>query len=185
MRRLLRLPTPTLRRLAAAALGVGLAVYILAMVPPEKTMVARGSGILGLELAGTASEFTHIVTAWGEVGVEAARTQTGADFAFIASYGLLLTILAELGNRAGHLPRWTRYAVWLGPLAMVTDALENWAMLTGIRVLEYGGVPERSAALATALAGVKFAAIALAVVVLLAHVGAALLNRRTKVPLLP
>lgn len=121
-------------------------------------------GIVTLELAWDPTSASEIVAAWSEAGrLATARAALGSDFAFLISYGLLLTGLGlRLARSLERSPRaWlvsvgpplARAGAWAGAAAAGLDAVENLALSWVLATPEVG-VAVRVAALA---AGAKFA----------------------------
>lgn len=162
------------------ALTATIAILLARLAPLEAVLAARGHGIVDLELAWTAQQFTEITTAWGAEGVTAARTQTLWDFAWIPSYALTLWASLKLSLRSatGTLARRGAQVAALIPVAAGCDVVENIALLLGL-----GDGPRAILApLASAMATVKFAILLAAIVVLLACLVARLHRRPTLTP---
>lgn len=147
----------------------------------ESTMQdAGGYGIVDFELAFTGEKSATILAAWGEEGRDAAIAQTWLDYLYLVVYGLFLW-LAVKAVRDGALRRgWTRYARPGGAIAILplvaagADALEDLFLLLALG--GHGG--DAAPLLASCFAVVKFVAIAVAAVYLLAGLIGFAIHRR-------
>jgi hypothetical protein len=126
---------------------LGLATAVLMAAGPamqriERTRlrneVAPKNPILQWQRMGTKAAMDRLVAAWGPDGRRAARWTLLLDFAFLAAYGLMLTLLSSVGARylrlsgsAGAANVWA-VGAWVALAAPALDAVENvllWRML--------------------------------------------------------
>jgi hypothetical protein len=77
------------KRLLWVAVGVMLA-FGAAELPALGRMSSHGTGVLGLEFAGSTGRLREILSRWGSAGVAAARDHVLIDVGFIVGYGVLL-----------------------------------------------------------------------------------------------
>jgi hypothetical protein len=115
-------------------------------------------GILTLEFAATHAEAKRILVVWGDAGVAAARLQTQIDFAYLATYGIMIALACGLAvaiwAKRSTLFGWIGVALsWGGLAAALFDSVENGAILTFIG----GGGSDALARLMTLCATLKFA----------------------------
>jgi len=148
------------QRHALVILGVltfALTTFLAVLGSPLQTPAAP-SGIVSLELAGSAAAAREILDSWSPYQRDLARLGLWIDFLYLVSYPLFLALAcARLADRvAGRAPRWARAGevlAWALPLAGLLDAVENSALL---RVLG-SGASDAAAGLARACALPKFA----------------------------
>jgi hypothetical protein len=89
-------------RLAAATFC--LVCYTTVMLTLERRMRRTGGpGIIGFELAGSASKAEDIMARWGSDGQRAARLSLWLDFGYMATYGTFTALLIDRARRRrGH-----------------------------------------------------------------------------------
>jgi hypothetical protein len=147
-------------RTSRAPIPLGVAYVVLSawMFWQEREMRRQGAtGIVGLELAGSAARVDEILTAWGPAGRAAARRSLLIDFGVLASYGPAMAALCRRSARRLERQGSARPAR-LGPvmasgqiLAAACDVAENTALLAVL-----AGRRGRLPAIARASAAVKF-----------------------------
>jgi hypothetical protein len=127
-------------RRALWLLGLGMVLFGLAELPALVTMSAHGTGVLGLERAGTTRRLNEILFVWGPHGRGAAEAHVFIDLGFIACYGLLLAgVCVRLWSRytqSGH-PRIAQIAhglAWAALIAATVNIVQKlilWLELHG------------------------------------------------------
>lgn len=178
---------PMTRRRALWLLGIVLVGLSAVLLSLDGTMQdAGGYGIVDFELAFTADRASEILGAWGEEGSDAARLSLWLDYAYLVAYGLFLWLAVAALRDAALRRGWERFArpgeaIAVLPLvAAGADAVEDVLLLLILGGLDGATAP----AFAGGFAVLKFAAVAIAVLYLLAGLlalGAARLrDRRTR-----
>ncbi len=156
-----RVPARWRKRALVVLLGAAIAIsLILAQLGAALVTPLTPTGIVDYEFAKTAAQAARIQSAWGPTGIAAARAQTLFDFAYLAVYGPLLSIVTGLAvwvwARRSTLFGWIGVILsWGGLLASALDAIENGAMLSQFS----GTITETLTQIAYYCAGVKFAII--------------------------
>lgn len=159
------------RRRALRLSGIATAIlFVVLAIVDEAIKASGGPGIIAFELAGTTGRVAEILGHWGQQGRDAARVSLAIDFVYLVVYGIFLTLavleLRDVARERG----WTGYArpgtaiAVLPGLAAACDVVEDvglWLMIEGLGT---GRIPP----VATAFAVVKFVALAVAIVYLLA-----------------
>lgn len=168
------------RRRALRISGIATAIlFVVLAIVDEAIKASGGPGIIAFELAGTTARAAEILGHWGQDGRDAARVSLAIDFVYLVVYGIFLTLavleLRDVARKRG----WTAYArpgtaiALLPGLAAACDVVEDVGLLLMIEGHGTGRIPP----VATAFAIVKFAALAVVAVYLLAGL-AALANAR-------
>lgn len=118
---------------------LGLAVWTVVAASQAAPKVG-GEGIRprigAFELAGTPRRSQAILDRWKEAGRAAALRSLYFDFAFLAGYALLLSLLCGWAAGVFRSPRLAHAAALLAPLQLVAgalDAIENVALLAILR----------------------------------------------------
>lgn len=110
-------------------------VYTAVMGALEQRMRGTGGpGINEFALAGNARRAEDIMTRWGDVGQRAARLSLWLDFGYMATYGTLMTLLAD---RARQLRGHSIIVPATAIVAVAADAMEGVSLLkvlNGVRV---------------------------------------------------
>ncbi len=172
------------RRRALRISGIATAIlFVVLAIVDEAIKASGGPGIIAFELAGTTARAAEILGHWGQSGRDAARVSLAIDFVYLVVYGIFLTLaVLELGDVARR-RGWTAYArpakiiAFLPGIAAACDVVEDvglWLMIEGEGTAH---IPP----IATGFAIVKFVALAVAIVYLLAGL-AALANERYRRP---
>jgi hypothetical protein len=162
--------------LAVVALGL---LAVLAVLD-GRMQDAGGHGIVDFELAFGSDRAQEILSAWGTDGRDAARLSLWLDFPYLAAYGLFLWLAvlalgdALSGRGRERFARPARAIALLPLVAAACDVVEDVFLL-----LVLGGHADTiGPPLAGAFATVKFLCLAVAVLYLLAGLGAVVLARR-------
>lgn len=133
-----------------------------------------GPGIVGLELAGSTERATRILGEWGQTGQDAARLSLWLDFLFLIAYGAFLSLAILAVRDAASRNGWDSYARYgsaiavLPIVAAVCDAIED----VGLLLVLDGRADSSFPTAATAFALLKFAALGIALLYLLAGLAA-------------
>lgn len=121
--------------LRAGLAGVYVTLSVLMFRQEPRMKAHGGSGIVGLEMAGSTDRVDRIIERWGEDGAAAARRSLAIDYGVLASYSPLMAIGCTAAARSLH-ERGDHGLARLGPLlsygqlaAGVCDAAENTALL--------------------------------------------------------
>lgn len=168
------------RRRALRISGIATAIlFVVLAIVDEAIKASGGPGIIAFELAGTTDRVAEILGHWGQEGRDAARVSLAIDFVYLVVYGVFLTLAVLELRDVGRARGWTAYArpgtaiALLPGLAAACDVVEDvglWLMIEGEGTAH---IPP----FATGFAIVKFAALAVVAVYLLAGL-AALANVR-------
>lgn len=144
-----RLAPERMRRLLTISGALTLVLFIALAVVDARIKANGGPGIIGLEVAGSATRAAEILGQWGESGRTAARVSLILDYPFMIAYAIFfsaactamgrrLRARAEAGGAVGRIARHLATpAPWLGwafILAAILDAIENFALL---RVIDF------------------------------------------------
>lgn len=163
------------RRRGLWVLGIATAVLFVVLGLLDLRMQDTGGpGIVGFELAGSTERATQILGEWGEAGQDAARLSLWLDFLFLIAYGAFLPLAILAVRDAARRNGWDGYARYgtaiavLPVAAALCDAIEDVGLLL---VLQGHGASQAPEA-ATAFALLKFAALAIALIYLLAGLAA-------------
>ncbi|OBA87076.1 hypothetical protein A5662_02680 [Mycobacteriaceae bacterium 1482268.1] len=114
-----------------SAMAMTLVVFTLAMRSNATAMRAGGTGIIGLQRAGSADKAHAILTAWGVDGRRSARRDLWLDLGLIVGYavGLSVAFSSAVSGIADAAGQWwalaARLFAWLPLLAGVVDIAEN------------------------------------------------------------
>jgi hypothetical protein len=115
-----RYPLNGLLGVAALALFAGISLYLLPLEP----------NLLALQFSFTPNGFQAVIAQWQGDGLQRFQWHFWADFALLLCYGLWGYRLISSGAIARQLPPpWRSRAIWLLPLAAVSDAQENLLQL--------------------------------------------------------
>ena len=168
------------RRRALRTTGIATAIlFVVLAIVDEAIKASGGPGIVAFELAGTTERATEILGHWGQDGREAARVSLGIDFVYLVVYGVFLTLAVLELRDVARARGWDAYArpgtaiAVLPGVAAACDVVEDaglWLMIEGVGTDPLPPV-------ATGFAVVKFVALAVVAVYLLAGL-AALANVR-------
>jgi len=168
------------RRRALRITGIATAIlFVVLAIVDEAIKASGGPGIIAFELAGTTTRAAEILGHWGQEGRDAARLSLGIDFVYLVVYGVFLTLAVLELRDVARARGWDAYAgpgtviAVLPGVAAACDVVEDvglWLMIEGVGT---GPLP----LVATGFAIVKFAALAVVAVYLLAGL-AALANAR-------
>ena len=102
--------------LSAAALFVGIAVYLLPLTP----------SVVSLQLTFSEPAFLAVLHDWGSDGVARFRAHFVADYALLVCYGAFGFVFARrAGFLNGRSPMWRGVLTWALPSAALADAIEN------------------------------------------------------------
>lgn len=174
------LPAMTRRR-ALWLLGiVALALFAALALLDGRMQDEGGHGIVAFELAFTSDRAGEILTAWGDEGRDAARLSLWLDYLYLVAYGLFLWLAVKALRDAALRRGWDRYtrpgaAIAILPLvAAGADAVEDAFLLLVLG--GHGG--EAAPALAGGFAVLKFAALAVTLLYLLAGLIGFAIHRR-------
>lgn len=162
--------------------GIATAIlFVVLAIVDEAIKASGGPGIVAFELAGTTDRVAEILGHWGQGGRDAARVSLAIDFVYLVVYGVFLTLAVLELRDVARARGWLDYArpgtaiAMLPGLAAACDVVEDvglWLMIEGEGTAH---VPP----IATGFAVVKFVALAVVVVYLLAGL-AALANTRSR-----
>ncbi len=92
----------------------------------------KGTGIVGFELAGSASRAKAILESWGESGRKVAAFNLGFDYLFIVGYSTFMTLMCLWASTRYASPRLMIFGVflaWMQWIAGLLDCTENVALL--------------------------------------------------------
>lgn len=137
-----------------AALAVLLTLLFGLIDAPLHTPSAP-TGIVSLELAGDNVTAGRILREWGDSGLLLAAFGLGLDYLYMVAYGLAIALgcrLVAQGSRSLWFSLAGQILAWMLALAVVADAVENYALM---RVL-LGASEPLWPALARACALAKF-----------------------------
>lgn len=102
-------------------------VYTAVMGALERRMRGTGGpGINSFALAGNARRAQDIMTRWGNIGQRAARLSLWLDFGYMATYGTLMTLVAD---RARQLRGHSIIVPATAIVAVAADAIEGVSLL--------------------------------------------------------
>jgi hypothetical protein len=115
---------------------------------------AAPNGIVSFELAGTPANAEAMVSSWSQIGMAFAAFGLGIDFLFMPLYSFALafgTLLAA-GRRGGRVQSLGAVAGWGAFIAMLFDAVENFALFQTL----LGAFESPYPAIAAVCATIKF-----------------------------
>jgi hypothetical protein len=151
--------------------GVVSSVLLIALTVIDFELKATGGpGIVAFEVAGTTDRANEILAEWGEDGRDWARLSLWLDFPYLIAYGAFFALAVAALRDAGRDRGWHRYAragslLVLAPIAAALfDAVEDVALLLVVD----GHADSPAPAIATAFALVKFLALGVTILYLLA-----------------
>ena len=160
------------------AVALALAIALLALDPSRE---AEGNpGIVDWEFAWSEERAAEILADWGEEGQDAARRSLHLDFLYLLAYGAFLALACAATRDLAAERGWHRMAVFgtaAVPLAIagaLFDAIEDVFLL---RALE-GKDGELAPHLGAIFAGLKFAALTVVLVYIVAGLVLRLRDRR-------
>ena len=160
------------------AVALALAIALLALDPSRE---AEGNpGIVDWEFAWSEEHAAEILADWGEEGQDAARRSLHLDFLYLLAYGAFLALACAATRDLAAERGWHRMAGF-GPAAVplaiagaLFDAIEDVFLL---RALE-GKDGELAPHLGAIFAGLKFAALTVVLVYIVAGLVLRLRDRR-------
>lgn len=171
------------RRRALRISGIATAVlFVVLAIVDEAIKASGGPGIVAFELAGTTGRVAEILGHWGQQGRDAARVSLAIDFVYLVVYGIFLTLVVLELRDAARRRSWTAYArpgtaiAFLPGIAAACDVVED----VGLWLMIEGEGTARIPPIATAFAAVKFVALAIAIVYILAGLAALARERRRR-----
>lgn len=177
------LPRMTRRRALWLLAVVTLGLFAVLLALDGRMQDAGGHGIVAFEVAFTSGKAQEIVTAWGADGHDAARLSLWLDFLYLIAYGLFLWLAVRALGDALRRRGFERLAapaaaISILPLAgAACDAVEDVFLL-----LVLGGhAGTIGPPLAGAFASVKFLCLGVAVLYLLAGLGAVVVGGRRRI----
>ena len=144
-------------------------------------------GIVDFELAGTPEQAVVILDAWGAEGREGAEQAIKLDYGYLVAYSVLLALACGTVALGAATREWhrTERAAWrlaaLSPVAGLLDAVENTALLNVLGQYGSGGAIGSSAAIADAVAALKFGIVVAAFAFVIVVMGA-IVNTRFRRP---
>lgn len=165
--------------LATVALTFILMVALNGLNGPLKTQAAP-AGIISYELAGDLARAEGMVDSWGESGRVYAGLSLGLDYLYLVTYpaaiGLgCLLVARRLEKTGSQMPQLGGYMAWAVLAAGLLDAVENYALARVLLGTDWEGWP----ILAQFCASVKFLAIGLALLYVLAGGILALIRKQS------
>jgi hypothetical protein len=109
--------------------------------------VVTKNPIIDWEMAKTKAQMDRLLASWGPAGRRAAKWTLVWDFAFLAAYGLMLSLLCSVGARnfraSGSSAAATvwGWGAWVVLAAPVLDSVENVLLWRMLRPFEGDGLP--------------------------------------------
>jgi hypothetical protein len=155
--------------------GIATAIlFVVLAIVDEAIKASGGPGIIAFELAGTTERAVEILGHWGQAGRDAARVSLAIDFVYLAFYGVFLTLAVLELRDVGRARGWSAYArpgtaiALLPGFAAACDVAED----IGLWLVVGGEGTSQIPPVATGFALLKFAALAVVAVYLLAGLAA-------------
>lgn len=171
----------TLAKTWIAALGLNLVIVCMILFRALFAQPPAGAPtVIDLQLAFTAERFAAITAEWGPEAVQGYRDALALDMVYPIVYSVALaSAIAVLTRRPGADPApWLRAVIALPFVAALGDYVEN---LLHWRILAAGGDPSvLLVGLASGAAAIKWALLAIALVVLIVAFGARLRQVRAR-----